>query len=158
MLSKQPQPRERHAAVGIGRNLYVWGGFGGKSASIQTATIETFDVHSETWQEAKELRCSLPANLRGMAVTTDGVTAYTFGGRTDHDAYLNTIYEINPRTLQCRELVAKNPSHTPKQAYGSGLLYFNRKLVVHGGRIGQDRTNELHVFDLKAGELGGRAG
>lgn len=148
MSSREPQPREEHAAVGVGQSLYVWGGYGGPSAKIRTRTIESFDVSSATWQEPKELNHFLPDNLMGAAVTNDGENAYFFGGRTDRNTYCNTLYQVNLSTMQCRELVPRNPSGVPKQTFTTGIVYFNRTLVVHGGRTGQDRTDELSVFDL----------
>ena len=110
--------------------------------------MERFDVPSATWQEPKELDCFVPDNLMGMAATNDGENVYFFGGRTDRNTYCHALYQANLFTMQCRELVPTNPSDVPKQTFTNGILYFNRKLVIHGGRTGQDRTDELSVFDL----------
>lgn len=152
MASKEPQARYRHAAVCVGQKLYIWGGYGRAAAKIDTTAVERFDVLSGTWLQPDRLRGSLPDQLGGMAVATDGVTAYTFGGRTGSHSnytYYDTIHQIDLSTLECKELVPTNPSQAPKQKYGNGMVYFNQKLVVHGGQTDKDRTAELRVFDLR---------
>ena len=144
MSSSQPLPRSSHSAVGVGRKLYVWGGYS-SSKTIQTADLEIFD---ETWQQPQKLRGRLPDSLSCAAVTADGEIAYTFGGTTD--TYCNTLYQINMSTLECIELVPVNPSHAPKKTSGSAMVHFKDKLVVYGGYTGQVQTSEMHVFDLKS--------
>lgn len=151
MSSTQPQPRYRHAAFGVGLKQYVWAG----SADINTAQIETFDISSAKWEKPQLLQGSLPDSLSGMAVTTDGEHAYTFGG-VKGSTRINTLYEINPRTLQCRELLPESSLHAPKGASASGLVYYKGKLVVYGGYTDEGRTDDLHVFDLRKSEcIGG---
>lgn len=151
MSARQPHPRNRHAAIGIGRKLHIWGGDGG-AYKITTSTIHSFDLCSETWGKARQLDCSLPDALCSMAVATDGESAYFFGGATGSGTCFNTLYQINPSTLKCKKLVPGAPSCTPTQKCGSGMVYFNGKLVVHGGHIGHGWTDELHVFDLTTGK------
>lgn len=150
MSSRQPQPRQRHAAVGFGSKLYVCGGFGSSSANIRGATLESFDVSSETWQQPQQLRgAGLPDGLWAMAATTDGENAYFFGGKTGtypNYTFYNSIYKVSPSTLQCERLV---PSSAPKKTSGCGMVYYNQKLVIHGGYTSEGMTDELYVFDLK---------
>lgn len=156
-MSRQLQPRRNHAAVGVGKKLYVWGGNTGDSTKIPSTTLENFDVSSLTWGQPQRLDGFLPDGLWGMAITSDGEDAYTFGGRTGSYpkcTYFNTLYYVNPSTLQCRELVPGNPSQAPKKASGCRMVHFNGKLVVHGGYTGGGRTDQLHVFDLKTSECG----
>ena len=150
-MSRQPRPRVRPIAVGVGRKLHMWGGFGG-TPPLPATTVETFDVPSEAWLEAKKLRYSIPDDMRGMAVTNEGERVYAFGGRTDRDTYSQEVYQIDLSTLECKKLVPTNPSYAPKATFSCGVAYFNHKLVIHGGRTEQDRTNEVHVFDLRTSE------
>ena len=152
----QPLPRRGHAAVSVGRKLYVWGGHN-RSTKIRTATIESFDVSSETWLKSQQLHGSqLPNGLWDMAVTSDGEIAYTFGGRTGSYpdcTYYNTLYQINLSTMKCTELVPRSGSNPPMKACGSRMIYFSGKLVVYGGYTGRDWTDQLRVFDLRKGEF-----
>ena len=113
---------------------FVWGGDGGYGyPKIQPKQMETFDISSMKSEEPKLLKGPLPDELWGMAVTTDGVKIYSFGGRTD-SGFSNTVYEINPSTLQCEELRPASLSrHVPKGTTGSGMVYFKEKLLVYGG-------------------------
>ena len=156
MSFRHPQPRLKHAAVAVGMQQFVWGGDGGFGhPTIQTKQIETFDMSSVKWEEPRFLKDSLPDELCGMAVTTDGVNIYSFGGGTN-SGFINTVYEINPSTLQCRELRPASLSHhVPKGATGSGIVYFKEKLLLYGGFTNEMlTTDDLHVFDLKTSEYG----
>ena len=152
----QPQPRSSHAAFVV-RNkskLYIWAGLG-DAATIPTATMESFNFFSEEWEQPQTLHGSLPDDLWSMAVTSDGESAYSFGGKTG-SAYVNTLYKVNPASLRCVQLLPASQSHAPKKTRGSGMVHFNEKLVVHGGWNGQENTDKLHVFNLKESECGGR--
>ena len=82
MATRQPLPRDSHAAAGIGSKLYVWGGDGG-SSKIKSTALEIFVVTSVQWEEQKALRgYDMPDGLEGMAVMSDGETAYCCCSRT----------------------------------------------------------------------------
>ena len=115
-------------------------------------------MSSEAWDPPRQLRFSLPDDLRGMAVTTDGESAFFFGGATPDSktfSYSNTLYQVNLSTLQCTELVPKTPSRAPKGASGCGMIYFNQKLVVYGGYTGRERVGDVYVFDIRTSKSGG---
>lgn len=147
----EPQPRWKHAAFGAGLNHFVWGGDGG-SAKIQAQQIETFDVSSAKWKKPQLLQGSLPGRMYGMAITTDGESVFSFGG-WNGSAHVNTIYEINPRTLKCREILPET-SNSPPGISRSGIVCFNGTLVVCGGYTDAGHIDDLYVFDLRNSECG----
>ena len=154
MATRQPLPRTRHAAVGIGSKLYVWGG-DGCSSKIKTTALETFDVTSVQWEQPQLLNgSSVPDGLHDMAVTSDGETAYCCCGRAGSYPYpyYNTVFEITPSQHLCKELQPTSPSLTPEKTSGSRVVRFHDKLILFGGFTGERRTNELHVFDLRKSE------
>lgn len=158
MAARQPLPRERHAAIGIGSKLYVWGGLS-SNPTLRSRGLEVFDVPSISWKEPRLLRgSSIPDRLWDMAVTSDGDTAYFFGGATgSHPNYTrcNTLYRLTPsqHLSQVQEIQHTSPADTtPQKKQGSRIVQHKDKLVLLGGRTGQGRTNELHVFDLKKSE------
>ena len=158
MATRQPLPRESHAAVGIGSKLYVWGGYGG-SSKIKTTALDTFDVTSVQWEQQTALRgCDMPDGLQAMAVTGDGETAYCCCGMTRRTGsitsytYYNTVFEIIPSQRLCKELQPTSPSLMLEGTSGSRVVRFQDKLILYGGYTGQRRTKELHVFDLKESE------
>ena len=151
MATRQPLPRDDHAAVGIGSKLYVWGGSGG-SSKIKSNAVEVFDVPSISWKESKVIKGSdMPDGLHGMAVTSDGETAYCCCGRTG-STFHNTVFEITPSQHLCKELQPTSHSLMPEGTSGSRVVRFQDKLILYGGWTGRGETNELHVFDLKKSE------
>lgn len=145
MSSRQPTSRAWHAAVGVGGKLFVWGGRGDGAT-----TLERFDVSSLTWEELQQLKGSLPEGLHDAAVTAGRENFYSFGGSATTSGRVNTLYEISPSTLLCRELLPNSPSHTPQKQMGSRSVHFKNKVVVYGGSKSKGyTTNDLHVFDLE---------
>ena len=81
-----------------------------------------------------------------MAVTWDESHGYTFGGRYGNGKMLNSIYCLNFSTLKCIETTG---SDTPTPRSASGMVYFNRKLVVYGGYTDDgSASSDLLLFDL----------
>ena len=152
--------RRYHAAASVAQKLYVWGGNDySRPERVQTATVESFDVSSESWLESRQLHGKLPDGLQGAAITLVDESAYTFGGEAFVESlgefkYFNKLFEINLFTLQCREIVPEPHSPVPKKMSFSGMVHFNHMLVVHGGccRYGRDRTDDVYVFDLRTSE------
>ena len=175
--SREPQPMCFHAAVDFRQKLYIWGGLRLPS-TVHNSMLETFDVPSEKWQQPQKLRGSLlPDDLCAMAVARDSEKAYFFGGvsfssskaartrdsenprffggvsdSSSNLTFFNTLYQLNLSTLECKELVPRNPSQAPVKQCGSGMVFFKDKLVVQGGYTGKDCSNELYTFDLKNSE------
>lgn len=149
MSAREPTARAFHAAVGVGDKLFIWGGYG----QTTTTTLESFNVCSLTWEKPRPLNGYLPSGLYNAAVTGDGEDFYSCGGETT-SGRINTLYEINPHTLLCRELLPDSPSHAPQKQEGSSSVYFNRKIVVYGGYTvpSKQRTDDLLVFDLDKSE------
>lgn len=147
MATRQPLPRQSHAAVGIGSKMVIWGGHGG-STKIKTTALEIFDVSSVSWEEPQVLHgCAVPDELCGMAFTTDGETSYSFKGTP----YNQTLLQITPSQHLCQRVLPTSSYHTmPESTSGSCLVQFQDKLILHGGNRG--RTTELHVFDLTKSE------
>lgn len=150
-MARQPTARVWHAAVGVGGKVFVWAGYN-NSTTIQTTTVESFNVSALTWEQPRQLNGSLPDGLQKAAVTGDGENFYFFGGCT-RSGCINTLYEINPCTLLCRELLPRGPSDSPSKQEGSGCVYFKNKLVVYGGYTSKEQyTDDVHIFDLDKSE------
>lgn len=152
MSLREPAARAYHSAAGVDGKLFVWAGLG--AGSIQTTTLESFNVSALTWEQSQRLNGPLPDGLNNAAVTDNaGVKFYSCGGHTP-SGLLNTLYEMNPHTLLCRELLPHNPSYAPQKHEGSRSVFFKNKLVIYGGDTSEGRTDDLHVFDLDKGEYG----
>ena len=149
-MSREPQPRNWHAAFGVGSKHYLWGGCAFPATPI--TQIDTFDISLVKWQEPRHLQGSLPDSLWDMAVTSDEEHGYSFGG-INRFASINNVYEISPRTLQCKEIQPAS-SYSPPGTSHSAIICFNQKLVVYGGYTDRGRTDHLYIFDLRKSECG----
>lgn len=150
MSSRYPPSRFLHATVTVRDCLYVWGGRVDDGLPVLTSTVEKFSVASMKWEDPQNLLVSLPEGLFAMAIASDGESCYTFGGRTNSSDYTDTLYQVNPVTGECREIVAANPPPPPR--WFSAMVYHDQKLIVYGGETAQRATDDLHVFDLKTSE------
>ena len=150
MSYREPSPRPGRAAVGIGQKLYTWGGR--SSAGIQSVlgfAVHSFDVPSVTWEEPQQFNGFLPVGLHSMAVSTDGESAYSFGGISSYNNICyDTLYEVNVAQSELRKLLPADNGFPP-DTFLSGMVYFNEKLVIYGGYGSGVSTDELYVFDLK---------
>ena len=157
-LRAEPSARYRHAAVGFGANLFVWGGDGGYSSLVPLSVIQRFDVFLATWNGQRQLRGQfLPDFLHSMAVASDGERAYFFGGLVGGPRgsrrLSNALYVLDLSSLWCREIVAANTGESPSPRDDSAIVYYQRKLVIYGGntRVGR-ASDELFIFDLDSSE------
>ena len=155
MATREPPPRYGHGAVSIAMKQFVWGGDKPNTrlakTKVPTVEADTFNVMSLEWEKPLPLKGSLPNLLSDMAVAADGENAYSFGGWNGY-THINTVYEINTRTLECRELPPASTSNVPKGRIGSRSVHFRKKLVVFGGFTDEGATNDLYVFDLRSSE------
>ena len=146
MSSAEPSARHRHGAVGVGSNMFVWGGYGG---GVSSSVVERFNVQSASWREPRQLRDqSLPEGLYGMAVASDGDRAYCFGGFDGSQRY-NALYVLDLPSMRCREIPG---AASPTARDCSSMIHYERKLVLHGGRTESGTSDELFVFDLYTSE------
>ena len=124
--------------------MYIWGGTGCRSDVVERLNLSTF-----TYEQRHLTNSSAPDGLDSMAVAWDESHGYSFGGRDGNEKKLNSIYCLNLSTLKCIEIVPATGSDTPTPRDDCGMVYFNRKLVVSGGRTDDDSaSSDLLLFDL----------
>ena len=144
-LAKQAEPKARagHASFRIGRYMYIWAGSGCRTDVVERLNLSTF-----TYEQRHLTDSSAPDVLDSMAVTWDESHGYTFGGLGDRAQSLNSIYCLDFSTLKRIEIVPATGSDTPSPRSASGMVYFNRKLVVYGGLTDDGISSDLLLFDL----------
>ena len=150
---------------------YLWGGFNkilleGKAEFA--APVYTFDPYLETW--AKLTSCgSPPSGVHSGACACAGHHMYTYGGR---DSGLDgSLHCLDTRTLTWTKLA--NSTTGPMRKQNCGMIVHGNRLLLFGGygllsgpiqpgsefavdmKHADDSgwTNELHMFDLKEGEV-----
>ena len=144
MEQAEPKARAGHASFRIGRYMYNWAETGCRTDVVERLNLSTF-----TCEQRHLTDSSAPDGLYSMAVTWDESHGYTFGGRYGNGKMLNSIYCLDFSTLKCIEIVRATGTDTPSPRSASGMVYFNRKLVVYGGRTGGGSvSSDLLLFDL----------
>ena len=123
--------------------MYIWAGSGCRTDVVEGLNLSTF-----TYEQRHLTDSSAPDGLDCMAVTWDESHGYTFGGLGDRGKRLNSIYCLDFSTLTCIEIVPATGSDTPTPRSSSRMVYFNRKLVVYGGRTDDGISSDLLLFDL----------
>ena len=147
--SAEPSARYHHTAVGVGSNMFVWGGYGAGGSFVSSSIVERFNVQSTKWGQLRSP--SLPDGLCGMAVVSDGERAYCFGGLVFREHQLhNALYALDLSSMRCRELSTGAQSPTAR-AYSS-IIHYARTLVLYGGVTRSGVSDELFVFDLDTSE------
>ena len=121
--------------------MYIWAGTGCRTDVVERLNLSTF-----TYEQRHLTNSSAPIS---MAVTWDESHGYTFGGFDNNGEKLNSIYCLDFSTLKCIEIVPATGSSTPSPRSASRMVYFNRKLVVYGGRTDDGSvSSDLLLFDL----------
>ena len=124
--------------------MYIWAGTGCRSDVVERLNLSTF-----TYEQRHLTDSSAPDGLESMAVTWDESHGYTFGGFDNNGKRLNSIYCMDFSTLKCTEIVpATGSADAPTLRAGSGMVHFNRKLVVYGGYTDDGISSDLLLFDL----------
>ena len=121
--------------------MYIWAGRGCRTDVFERLNLSTF-----TYEQRHLTDSSAPDGLCSMAVTWDESHGYTFGG--SNGKRLNSIYCLDFSTLKCIEIVPATDSDTPTPRSASGMVHFNRKLVVYGGLTDDGISSDLLLFDL----------
>ena len=145
-----PPSASGHVAVPIGDKLYRWGGHGSEK---RRNMVDVFDVSKEQW-ECLTTHGTPPPGIQYCAYTVIGSTLFTFGGFDDGHYCHNSLHQLDTKTMEWRELVARNPSDAPQKKSGCKMVSFTEdKLVIFAGLTEHgERTGELHVFDTKESE------
>ena len=162
----EPLPRCYHFAAGVEERLYIWGGrtedFSKRKAELESS-VEIFDTHLESWDKIVTKGSSPPGLYLG-ACASSGQYIYTYGG-WDGTSLQGTLNQLDTQNYTWKQL-SPHINGGPMKKSGCGMVFYQTKLVLFGGCTDvsptghtqpgasymDERTNELHVFDLKEGE------
>lgn len=80
-MTSEPSARQRHAALGVGQNMFVWAGESNAPPSLDASVVERFSVTSTSWEQPTQLlNPALPYSYYAMAVASDGENSYLLRG------------------------------------------------------------------------------
>lgn len=134
-----PLGRCHAAAVGVGSQIYVFGGWDASSTQRFTQ-VDVFDAVAKTWSRGD----ALPAWRGGMGAAAVGATIYLIGGTTAEGACVNSViaYDISARTWS-------NKAPLPQGLCSPAVTVANGRIYAIGGQIngGSAVTNAVESYD-----------
>lgn len=171
MESVQPPPRYGHFSAAVGEKVCMWGGCTETGDSDLAFSVYVFDSLQETWAQQISGGYPLP-KLHNGACTSLGHCFYIYGG-SDGSYSNNFLHQLDTTSWTWRYIPRQSNVEGPMGKTGCGMVAHDKKLVLFGGygypsgpiqkgakfardvRFGDgvEWTNELHVFDLRRGEI-----
>ena len=152
-----PNPISRifHFSAGRNRSTFYWGGKTWDQAKrkyVPAADLEylfELDVARDKWKKHL-LKGQHPPGVFQGACAVVGDCLYLYGGCDKESKLTCSMFELNLNTKSWRELSC--PGTGGPKKLSCGMVAYNSTLIIYGGRADDGVTNELHMFDLKAGE------
>ena len=155
-MSSVPSPRSFHFSAGRNRSTFYWGGETldwAKGEYVPVTDLKylfELDVAGDKWKKHL-LKGQHPPGVHQGACAGVGDCLYLYGGEDKEGEPTGSLFELNLSTKSWRELSCPG-SGEPKKKSLFGMVAYNSTLIIYGGRADDGATNELHMFDLKAGE------
>ena len=170
-MSSVPSPRSSHFSAGGNRSTFYWGGATWDEAKesffpvtdleylyalevvgnyLYAFEVFGLDLATDKWKKHL-LKGQHPPGVCKGACAVVGDCLYLYGGKDKEGKHTGSLFELNLSTKSWREL-SRPGTDGPKKKSFSGMVAYNSTLIIHGGFADGGPTNELHKFDLKAGE------
>ena len=157
-MSSVPSSRSFHFSAGRNRSTFYWGGNTWDWAKDRYDPVTDLeylyelDIVTDKWKKHL-LKGQHPPGVSHGACAVVGDCLYLFGGLDKEGELTGSLFELNLSTMSWRELSRPGTSG-PKKEQSRGMVAYNSTLIVivYGGWADDGPTNELHMFDLKAGE------
>ena len=155
-MSSGPSPRSFHFCAGRNRSTFYWGGGTcdlAKGTFVPVTDLEylyELDVVADKWKKHL-LKGQHPPGVNHGACAVVRDCLYFYGGCDKEGELTGSLFELNLSTKSWREL-SRPRTGGPKKKRSCGMAAYNSTLIIYGGYADDGDTNELHMFDLKAGE------
>ena len=156
-MSSLPSSRSFHFSAGRNRSTFFWGGATWDEAKKIYAFPVTdleylyeLEIVTDKWKKHL-LKGQHPPGVHHGACAVVGDGLYLYGGKDKEGELTGSLFELNLSTKSWREL-SRPRTGGPKKKQSCGMAAYNSTLILYGGDADDGDTNELHMFDLKAGE------
>ena len=154
-MSSGPSSRSYHFCAGRNRSTFYWGGatcdLDGTFVPVTDLEyLYELDVVADKWKKHL-LKGQHPPGVHHGACAVVGDCLYLYGGVDKEGELTGSLFELNLSTKSWREL-SRPRTGGPKKKGSCGMVAYYSTLILYGGDAGDGDTNELHMFDLKAGE------
>ena len=156
MSSVPPISRRYHFSAGRNRSVFYWGGETWDEANkkfVPPADLEylyELDIVADKWKKHL-LKGQHPPGVYWGACAVVGDCLYLYGGENKQDKLTGSLFELNLSTKSWRELSCPGTGG-PKKTLSCDMVAYNSTLIVYRSEAVDGVTNELHMFDLKAGK------
>ena len=156
LMPSVPSRRRFHFSAGRNRSTFYWGGATWDRATDQHAPVTDLqylyelDVVRDEWKKHL-LKGQHPPGVYEGACAVVGSRIYLYGGRDKEGERKGSLFELNLSTKSWREL-SHPGTGGPNKKSSCGMVAYNSTLIIYGGMADDGATNELHIFDLKAGK------
>ena len=160
-----PPPRFAASVASVRDKVYLWGGkVDCGTRESETEKVYMYDINTEIWQQKvtrSYLRTMFP--LSGCGYSSVGQYIYIYGGH-DGVSYSQILYKLDTHESTWSILSCFSPAG-PAMKEGCGVIPYKDQIIVFGGwcdqldlvqpgsRYEEKKTNEIHCFDLKHGEI-----
>lgn len=136
-LPAAPTARTEVAAVAVGDEIVVAGGF--DAAGRPIPTVEMYDAAAHRWSPGPEL----PLPVHHAMAASDGDTAYVIGGYTSA-----AFSQVSDQAFALRDSMWSSLPRLPEPRAAAGAAVVDGRLYAAGG-VGPDGLAEqMLVFDL----------
>ena len=151
-----PTPRYASFSTVDKSKFFLWGGREPEGLNSPNALLYYFDFCNEEWNH-RYLIGLLPPGLKFGSCARNGNLLYVYGGEDEDGYYTGSLFEINIETAESTKLSTTSTT-TPLEKNDSGMVIYKGKVILFGGKPmtpgSQDsdqRTNELHSYDIPTG-------
>ena len=120
--------------------MFVWAG-----SKCRSDIVDAYNIFDLAWTETRQLNF-ISECLDSMAIARDGTQKmYSFGGQNGDSKRINSIYSLDFSSLECEEIRSTNP---PSPRAHCRMVFFDKKLVVYGGRTNDGVSSVLYLFSV----------
>ena len=131
-----PEPRWGHESVLIGDNLYLIGGWDGKSEYFSRSEIWTCNVREEKkWIRRVTKGKNIPPPCRGARCVIINGIVYTYGGKKPDGECLREVFGLDSKEVKWIQVATLTGAHRKKpwQRSNCCLWAIGDRLIMFGG-------------------------
>ena len=156
MSSAVPSPRSDHFSAGSNGATFFWGGISKEESERKWILVPDleylyeFNLLLAKWYR-HPLKGQYPPGVYDGSCAVVNNCLYTYGGLDKEGKRTASLFELNLSTKSWRELSCPG-AVGPRKKRSCGMVAYNSTLIIYGGRTDDGPTNELHMFDIKAGK------
>ena len=151
MAFVEPSGRAGCVSATIDFKVFVWGGLlTDRQDTSHLKNIYILDILNEKWT-SKSTTGEHPRGCMFCCSAQSGNVLYVYGGQDENGKHTGSLFSLNLDILSWREL-SPHVHDGPRKTLSGGMIVRGEKIILFGGYTeDEDRTNELHIFNLSTG-------